>query len=122
MHKKEPQNTCHEYMSVSTQTEYTSVNKKTFKQKIIYFLLLCCLGFAVVGCGSLPQPPEVYLCAYSYKFEKFICASNKDDKVTKELKLDDPSMEGAQAMSLEDFKLFVDYVGVLKRLAEQRCK
>lgn len=84
-------------------------------------LSLALLTICLSGCGSVPEPPEVYQCAYTIKFNKFRCCNTKT-KACINLSREDASMEAAQCLSASDFAAAEAYMKTLKTLAEQRCK
>lgn len=77
--------------------------------------------FGVTGCGKqLPEFPQINQCSYSWKYKKFRCTDTKTH-VSKNVALDDPSMEGAQAMSLRDFDKSEAWVNRVADMAKERC-
>ena len=91
------------------------------KTSIVLRMTLLGTLLALSGCGRVPDPPAVWQCGYSIKFNKFRCV-NIQTKEAVNLSRDDRRMEAAQCLSADDFKKSQDYVSELTRLAEQRCK
>lgn len=58
---------------------------------------------ALSSCQSIPKPPVVEQMGYSVRFKKFR-ACNSETGVCRNIPRDDPSLEGAQALSPNDFK------------------
>jgi hypothetical protein len=84
--------------------------------------ILLIVSLSLVSCGEqIPDFPEVWQCGYSIKFNKFRCRNTKT-KESINLRLDDPKMEGAQCLALEDYKQSESWVATIKELARKRCK
>lgn len=77
---------------------------------------------SVTGCGSVvPAFPEIYQCGYDHIDGVFRCINTK----TQERKLlheSDPSMNGAQCTSLDDYRKSEAWVAQVKEIAETRCR
>lgn len=72
----------------------------------------------LLGCGSLPQSPQVYQCGFFYDKvdplkSEFICPSSKDpnDVVIRSME----EMHGAQALNLDDFNKMSRYFDEIKK-------
>lgn len=77
---------------------------------------------SLVGCGSsLPPFPPIWQCGYDYVDTVFRCV-NTDTKEHKLLSAYDPSMQGAQCLSLEDYKSSEAWVAAMKEIAQKRCQ
>jgi hypothetical protein len=78
--------------------------------------------FSLVSClGAVPEFPEIWQCGYSSKFNKFRCVNSKTGEA-KNLKRDDPSMEGSQCLSVNDYRLSERWVDTVIKIAESRCR
>lgn len=75
---------------------------RTILIKLKALLLLTCLVLSP-SCSTIPTPPVVEQCGYSYKFKKFRCCKT-DSGACRNVALTDASMEGAQVLSPDDFK------------------
>jgi hypothetical protein len=82
-------------------------------------LMLSCLN--ILGCDGAPKPPVLWQCGYSIKFSKFRCV-NTETKETLNLSRDDMKMEGAQCLSLDDYKKSEKYISELITYAREKCK
>lgn len=82
-------------------------------------LIGLCLG--MIGCDSLPPFPETWQCAYSSKYNKFRCVNTKT-KEKKNLRAEDPSMEGAQCVSIADYLKSEDWIDQVITIAKRKCK
>jgi hypothetical protein len=83
--------------------------------------MLLILSLSLVACGKIPEPPEVWQCAYSVKFNKFRCVNNKTKEAVN-LSREDAGMEGAQCLTREGYLAMQKWIGELESLAEKRCK
>lgn len=69
---------------------------------------IICISIAIslTACGHLPtwvpKPPVIDRCTYSIKFKKWRC-TNSATNVSEDRALNDPRMENAQAVSLDDY-------------------
>lgn len=88
--------------------------------------VIACMAIvtSLLGCGSMPtwapKPPVVGHCSYTWKFKKFRC-SNSETKAVTEFKLDAPVMEGAQALSLDDYNAGQKWMDDFIAEARNRC-
>jgi hypothetical protein len=92
----------------------TKLKKRLFATSLVAGLLSGCLT-------SAPPAPEVHQCAYSNKFKKFRCCNTRTEKCFN-LSLTSGSMEGAQCLSLSDYRKSEAWVQQVIELAEQRCQ
>jgi len=88
--------------------------------------LIACIAMALslsaIGCGKeVPDAPEHDKCTYSIKFSKWRCC-NSETKKCENRALNDPRMENAQAVSLDDFNELEDWTDTVIQIAKQRCK
>ena len=84
-------------------------------------LKMTLLAITLSACGRIPDPPPVWQCAHSVKFNKFRCV-NIATKEAVNVSRSDPRMEAAQCLSADDYKASERWVSELKKLAETRCK
>ena len=85
-------------------------------------ILLFVTALNIMGCGKqLPEFPEVWQCAHSEKFNKFRCVNTRTKKAIN-VRRDDPIMEGAQCLSVEDYKSSEAWVAAVKEIAESQCR
>lgn len=84
-------------------------------------MTLLAIALGLSACGRIPDPPAVWACGYSIKFNKFRCV-NTETKKAVNVSRDDSQMEAAQCLSADDYKRSERYVSELLKLAEQRCK
>lgn len=83
---------------------------------------LLAISLSLAACGTVvPEPPAVWQCAYSIRFDKFRCVNTKTSQALN-LRRDDPRMEAAQCLSADDYKAMAAWVGTVKSIAEQRCR
>ncbi len=71
-----------------------------------------------LGCGSLPQSPQVYQCAFFYSEpepaeSEFLCVNNKDNNDYFWRPMSE--MHGAQALDLDDYRAYSNYWDALKK-------
>jgi hypothetical protein len=83
-------------------------------------IALLVISLASFGCAQLPPFPEVWQCAYSSKLNKFRCVNTRT-KQALDLRRDDPNMEGAQCMSIEDYRKSEAWIDSVIEIANQRC-
>ncbi len=82
---------------------------------------LLILVLSSIGCGTtLPAFPDVYQCAYSDKFQKFVCYSTQTSKRL-DRSLQSPIMEGAQCLSPDDYAKSQAWVESVIEIAERKC-
>lgn len=95
------------------------------RMNLIKLMMICMAGisfFAVTGCGKqLPEFPEIGKCTFSWKYRKFRCTNTKTHE-SKNIPLDDPTMEGAQAVNLKDYEKSEAWVDDVERIAQEHCK
>ncbi len=85
-------------------------------------LSLILLSLSLSACGSVvPEFPQILQCAYSIKFNKFRCVNSKTGEAFN-LPRDFAAMEGAQCMTLDDYRKSEAWVASVKAIAERRCK
>lgn len=84
-------------------------------------LLGTALSLSLAGCGRIPEPPAVWKCGHSVKFNKFRCVNTKT-KDAVNVSRNSSQMEAAQCLSADDYKTSERYVSELIKLAEARCK
>lgn len=83
---------------------------------------LCLISLGLSGCGLVvPNPPEIWQCAYAGAPRAFYCV-NSETKEKKKLSADDPSMKGAQCMSGKDYKKSEAWVKDVIDIARTRCE
>lgn len=77
---------------------------------------------ALSGCGtSLPEPPPVWQCAWSVKFQRFYCTHTESgQKITRDPR--SPVMDGGQCLSRSDYEAESRWVAQLIEEAKKRCK
>ena len=80
--------------------------------------LLLCLSLG--ACAKIPVEPDVWLCGYSVKFDRFSCV-HTESKEQVELKRDDPIMEAAQCIQPNAFNEYMSWVSQVKKVAERKC-
>lgn len=83
-------------------------------------IALLILSLSFISCATLPPFPEVEQCGYSKKFNKFRCVDTETRKA-RNVRLDDPSMEGAQCLNLKDYQASEAWVSTVKDIAEKNC-
>lgn len=76
---------------------------------------------ALIGCSSLPEFPDVYQCAWAGEPRAFYCVHNRTKERIKVPAMA-PEMNGAQCLSLHDYKRVETWAELVKALAEKRCK
>lgn len=77
---------------------------------------------SLIGCApELPPFPELNQCAYSVKFNKWRCVNSVTHAAENRTR-DDVRMEGAQALSVEDYKKSEAWVQEIHDLAQKRCQ
>lgn len=74
-----------------------------------------------VACAQLPDFPEVYQCVYLPSMNKFRCVNTRT-KAKISLRLDDPRMNKALCVSVDDYRKSEAWVSQVKQIAERRCK
>jgi len=91
-------------------------------------LITLAISFTAIltsGCGHLPswapQPPVVNRCSYTFKFKKFRCTNSATNVVT-EYALNDPTMEGAQALSLPDYNAGQKWLDDFLAKSREHCE
>ncbi len=85
-------------------------------------LALLLISLSLISCGVIvPEFPEVWQCGYSAKYNKFGCVNTTTQKFMN-LRRDDPSMEGAQCLSIDDYRKSAAWVESVKKIAETRCR
>lgn len=84
-------------------------------------MLSLVLGLSLSACASLPPFPEVWQCAHSAKFNKFRCV-NTTTKAAMNLRRDDPSMEGAQCLSADDYAKSEKWLQSVIEIANKKCQ
>lgn len=85
-------------------------------------IALLLISLSLISCGTIvPEFPAVWQCGYSVKFNKFRCVNTKT-KQAMNVKRDDPSMEGAQCLSADDYRKSEAWVESVKEIAETRCR
>lgn len=83
--------------------------------------MLLTASLLLSGCKSLPEAPEVWQCGYSVKFKKFRCVNTKTKQAVN-VSRDDSRMEGAQCLTLEDYRKSEAWVDHIIQLAKERCQ
>jgi hypothetical protein len=84
--------------------------------------LLLTVALSLNGCGTpLPEPPPVWQCAYSIKFDKFRCV-NTETKQAINLPRSAAIMEGAQCLNADDYRKQAAWVDTLIQIARTHCK
>lgn len=85
-------------------------------------IALLTIVLSLSGCGTpLPEPPEVWQCGHSAKFNKFRCVNTRTkEKIN--LSRDSAQMEGAQCLTAPDYAKSERWVDLLIQIARQRCK
>lgn len=83
-------------------------------------MLLLLTSLALNGCASLPPFPEVLQCGYLPQYGKFRCV-NTQTHAKLNLRLDDPTMRGAQCLSPNDYKKSEAWVADVVEIAKQKC-
>lgn len=85
-------------------------------------IALLTIALVLSACGTpLPEPPEVWQCGYSVKFNKFRCVNTRTkEKIN--VSRDSAQMEGAQCLPAGDYAKSERWVDELIRIARQRCK
>jgi hypothetical protein len=86
---------------------------------IIFLALSGCALFQIFP--GLPDPPEVWQCGHSVKFNKFRCVNTKTGEALN-VSRNSPSMEGAQCLAPDDFQASQRYLDQLLKVAKERCK
>lgn len=81
-------------------------------------LLAISLGLSL-GCSTIPQAPPFEQLGYSVKFHKFR-GCRTDTHVCRDIAVDDPNLEGAQALSHADFTAVSDWVDELLNALQRR--
>jgi hypothetical protein len=84
-------------------------------------ILLALSLLSIQACDSVIKPPAVWQCGHSIKFDKFRCINTESGEAVN-LSRDDMRMDGAQCLSIEDYKKSEQYVSDLIEQAKQRCK
>jgi hypothetical protein len=82
---------------------------------------LLILSLSVGACGSVPRFPQVEQCAYSVKFNKFRCVNVKT-KAKRNVSRESKEMEGAQCLSINDYKQAETWLATVKEMAERKCR
>lgn len=74
------------------------------------------------ACGTpLPQPPAVWQCGYSVKFNKFRCLNfNTGEAIN--ISREDARMEGAQCLNPDDYRKASAWVDVIIEFARKHCQ
>lgn len=85
--------------------------------KLKMTFLATCLGLS--ACQTIPMPPVVEQMGYSVKFKKFR-ACNTETHACRNISRDDPSLEGAQALSPSDFKSMNAWIDELIDMLQSR--
>jgi hypothetical protein len=82
---------------------------------------LCAISLSVtqLSCASLPPFPEIYQCGFRSTFG-FACVNTKTEERERRA-LADPEMDGAQCMSLEDYRKSEQWIESVKEIAQRRC-
>ncbi len=79
--------------------------------------VLCAISLS--GCASLPPFPEIYQCGFRESFG-FACVNTETgERERRSLKA--PEMDGAQCMSLDDYRKSEEWVETVKEIAQRRC-
>lgn len=84
-------------------------------------MTLLALSLVLSGCESLPEAPDLWQCGYSIKFNKFRCVNTKTKQAVN-LSRDNPGMEAAQCLSLDDYRRSEEWVDTLIKIAKERCR
>jgi hypothetical protein len=71
------------------------------------------------ACSTIPKPPDIEQLGYSVKFKKFR-GCRTDTHQCRDIDRDDPSLEGAQALSAKDFKAESDWVDELLNALQRK--
>lgn len=82
---------------------------------------LLIISLSILSCAHLPDHPAVWQCGYTVKFNKFRCVNVKTKQAIN-LKRDDPRMEGAQCLSVNDYERMEAWLQQVKEIAERRCE
>jgi hypothetical protein len=89
---------------------------------MLRIVLLAISSLSLLGCApNLPEFPEVTQCGYSIKFNKWRCVNSRT-KAAENRDRNDPRMEGAQALSADDYQASQAWVAEITKLAERRCR
>jgi hypothetical protein len=81
---------------------------------------LLILSFSLFACSKLPPFPEVYKCAWAGEPRAFFCVNTETGARIRVAPMDS-SMNGAQCLSLEDYRKSENWVETIKKMAEKRC-
>jgi hypothetical protein len=73
------------------------------------------------ACSQLPDAPEIWQCGYSVKFNKFRCVNTRTKEAIN-LSRNDPHMEAAQCLSVDDYRSSQAWVESIIEISKQRCK
>lgn len=88
-------------------------------------ILYITIAISLAACAHLPswapQEPTVEKCSYSWKFQKFRC-TNSETKKAFNRSLDNPKMEGAQALSIDDYNKGQAWLDELLSRARTYCQ
>ena len=89
-------------------------------KSVLLIIVLISFVYLLTGCAKLPSAPTIWQCAIDGSPRAFYCVNSKTKEQIK-LPLEEPSMKGAQCMSLADFKSMAAWVETLKALADKKC-
>lgn len=84
--------------------------------RIIYITLIALFE---LGCAGLPPTPTLEQCTHSDRFDKFRCTNNKTGA---RRNVPRARLEGAQCLSLDDYREALAWIDEVKRQAERRCR
>jgi len=90
------------------------------------WIVLCAIVLILSACKTLKDPPSYSLCGI-HKDHCHLRLPSGDcirgpDKKCKVLPLTDPSLQGGQILTAQDYNAVMDYVDYLIDEAERRCK
>ena len=84
--------------------------------------ILLAISLSLTACGTLvPEPPEVWQCGHSVRFNKFRCVNTVTHEAIN-VRRDDARMEAAQCLSADDYKKMENWIATVKEIAERRCR
>lgn len=84
--------------------------------------ILLTITLSLTGCLDLvPNPPEIWQCGYSVKFNKFRCKNTVTGQAVN-VDRNDSAMEASQCLRADDYKAMARWIDQVKEIANKRCK